>query len=234
MRQLSMGQLAWISGVSKSDISRIEAGKRDPGWLTMSRLLRAAGYRVGEDLTESGSDDLIVWLLEQYYVADLMGRRELLAEFETVGLCCPILERMGSRWVQLDVIQDPRLLPGNMTGDLPTMLDLLESQGQEPILSNSEALCRTREMGSFWPIVYVNAPEAVTGVDFGRRLGGRRARLVTTTDNVRRYTIVVKGTRYVSDEWAILDGLGAMDRTADYALAEVGSRATRLGWGLAA
>jgi transcriptional regulator with XRE-family HTH domain len=228
---MTISRFAQISEVSKSTISRIEAGISDPAWTAMVRLIAAAGYRVSEELPleDSGSDERLAWFLRKYRDGNADERDELLKWFYAIAQVSCTVYRVGHCMFEMPLIPWPNGVGGRVYGDLPTVLRRLEDQGQEPILSGSQASSRRTDLVSFVPLIYVRNPETVEEFARGRKGSFKTMKLMTTTDNVREFTSVHDGTRFVSDEWALIDSLATPDRTSDYALAEWESRLERVG-----
>jgi transcriptional regulator with XRE-family HTH domain len=223
---MTISRFAQISEVSKSTISRIEAGISDPAWTVMARLIAAGGYRVSDrlPLDDSGSDERLAWFLRKYRDGDAGEKDELLKWFYAIAQVSCTVDREGHSMFEMPLIPEPNGIPGRMYGDLPTVLQQLDEQGQEPILSGTQALNRRTDLIAFVPMIYVRDPDTVSGFVLGRKGAFKTMKLMTTTDNVREFTVEQDGTRFVSDEWALIDSLATPDRTSDYALAEWESR----------
>lgn len=63
---LSQRALAQRAGIAQSEIARIEAGRQEPGYRTLERLVRAAGFDLKVDLVPHDDHDerLIEAMLE--------------------------------------------------------------------------------------------------------------------------------------------------------------------------
>lgn len=55
--QLSQRQLARLAGTAQSVVARIEGGVTDPSWMTLQRLLAAAGFELRADLVVTPAVD---------------------------------------------------------------------------------------------------------------------------------------------------------------------------------
>jgi len=205
-RQLTMSALADLAGVPKSTVSRIEAGKIDPTVTMLSRIARAAGFRLVPELAEESTDEPFAAILARLDDAAPDERGRLLSRFPAVAATAPVAQRAGARRAEVP-------------GDISRVVDLLTVQGQEPVVSATEAVMDSVESTrSFFPIVYVNDPQTVTGFAQASRSSYQVMLLLPTTANVRAVTRDVGGITMVSHEWAVLDTLASPGRQADLGL----------------
>ncbi|MDR2565265.1 MAG: helix-turn-helix domain-containing protein [Bifidobacteriaceae bacterium] len=202
-RQLSMNALADLSGVSVSTISRIEAGKTEPSWAMIDRILGSAGFQLDSKLAEKGSDEPLAEILRRLEAAAPSDREAIVRRFPAAADLAQVARRAGRRRVEL-------------SGELREAVGALAAQGQSPIVSSVEAyvgdVSRTR---SFTPVVYVDDPAAVTGLKDSAWTSPRIMFLLATTDNVRTVARWEGDMRVVSKEWALLDSLASPGRQPD-------------------
>lgn len=87
---LSQRALAQRAGVAQSEIARIEAGRQEPGYRTLERLVRAAGFDLKVDLAPHDDHDerLIEAMLDlpvQERLDSLVRHAELFASARELG-----------------------------------------------------------------------------------------------------------------------------------------------------
>ncbi|MDR0283461.1 MAG: helix-turn-helix transcriptional regulator [Propionibacteriaceae bacterium] len=204
VRQLSMNALSDLSGVPVSTISRIEAGKVEPTWVMMARLVGAAGFRLETQVSESGSDEPFAVLLRKLVAADPVERDRLIRRFPATARLALVAKRNGVRRVEL-------------SAGLPDVLAALERQGVSPVVSSLEAFAGdVSRVRSFTPVVYVERPEEAN-LTPATRTSRLVMFLLPVTDNVRAVSHDV-GVRMVCREWALLDSLASPGRQADVTL----------------
>ncbi|MDR1184434.1 MAG: helix-turn-helix transcriptional regulator [Coriobacteriales bacterium] len=101
-RLLSMNSLADLAGVPASTISRIEAGKIEPTYSLLSRIVSAAGFALDSQVQEGGSDQPIAAYLDRLKAKSTpiqtVAARELLA----IASLAAIAKRIGVRRFELD------------------------------------------------------------------------------------------------------------------------------------
>lgn len=211
-RCLSMGALAQLAGVPTSTISRIESGKIEPTMAMVARIAAAAGFRFEPGLAESGDDDAVASLVSKMLSAGPGEYERLWALMPDVAAVTPVSRRNGVRRVEVP-------------GDLLQAVDILDKQGQEPIVSGFEAFSgEVDPMQSFIPLVYVQDPSTVTGFDSAGRSSYQVMLLLTATNNVRRFIRQGVGVPMMVPEWGLLDALASPGRQAEIAREVVTSR----------
>lgn len=97
-RQLTQKELAAISGVQASTISRIESGSVDPAYGTVVRLMRSMGLRPEASLSEEATDNPIA--------TAILSRPSLDRRFDTYRVAAqvsPVVARVGARAVVADL-----------------------------------------------------------------------------------------------------------------------------------
>ena len=202
-RQLTMNALADVSGVPVSTISRIEAGKVEPTWAMMSRLVAAAGFRLEPTLTETTTDDPLAALLRRLHGAEPGERERIIRRFPSAARLALVARRPGARRVALTV-------------SLGDALVSIGQQGGAPVVSSMEAFLRdASQTRSFTPVVYVTDPVAVDGFPAATPASPKILFLLPTTDNVRAWSSDIAGVRMVTREWALLDSLASPGRQPD-------------------
>ena len=204
-RRLTMAGLADLARVPTSTISRIESGKIEPTVAMLTRIAQAAGFRYEPRLTEAGSDQPFADTMERLMGDDTGERTRLFDRFPEVASTAPVVRRSGLRRVALP-------------DDLATAVNLLQQQGQRPIVSGMEAVAQSiNPTRSFVPLVYVDDPARVDG--FGPT-GGNAFQvmlLLPTTENVRQWTRDNADTSMVAKEWGWLDAMASPGRQGDIA-----------------
>ncbi|MDR2974024.1 MAG: helix-turn-helix transcriptional regulator [Propionibacteriaceae bacterium] len=205
-RQLTMNALSDVSGVPVSTISRIEAGRVEPTWAMMGRLLAAAGFRLDAELTETGSDDPFASVLRSLSEAQPSGRAGILRRFPTVARLAPVARRTGARRVEL-------------SDELGGAVISLARQGRAPVVSSLEAyLGDPNHTRSFSPVVYVDDPVLVTRFNVAKPTSPAVMFLLPMTENVRAVSTGGNEIGLVSREWALLDSLASPGRQPDATL----------------
>jgi transcriptional regulator with XRE-family HTH domain len=201
-----MTALADLAHVPASTISRIESGKLEPTLAMVARITEAAGFRFEPELTESGSDQPFVDLLDRFENANADERERLFKRFPETATTAPLGRRSGMRRVAV-----PQ--------SLERAIDLLIAQRQNPVVSGMEAVAESIDpMSSFIPIVYVEDPTQVTGFGPAGRGANQILMILPTTEGVRSYTRGTLVIPMVSREWGLLDALASPGRQSDIAL----------------
>lgn len=201
-RRLTQKELARVSGVSPSTLSRVEAGKVDPTYGTLAALMRSMGYRFGDDLQQESTDEQIAKAVEATYGR----RRDRLAAYRVAGQVAPVTKRIGVKPV---------------VADLDDMLVALEGSGSDYAFSSFEGYYggwSERGTASFWPVVYVDA-----GVEWPWRsqlTPGVKGTVyvLPLTEFSRRHRERVGGMWAMSPDWSLIDAIASPGRQADVGL----------------
>ncbi|MCL2803640.1 MAG: helix-turn-helix domain-containing protein [Micrococcales bacterium] len=210
-RGLTMAGLADLASVPTSTISRIESGKTEPTVAMLSRIARAAGFTYKPTLTEAGSDQPFADAVARLAEADVGERVRLLGRFPIVASTAPVARRTGTRRVAVP-------------GGLVAAVELLQAQGQHPVVSGVEAVAASIDLiRSFVPLVYVDDPVRVERFAPGDRDAFQVMLLLPTTENVRRWTRNDTATAMVVREWGWLDAMASPGRQGDIAREEFAS-----------
>lgn len=208
-RLLTQKELAGISGVSPSTLSRLESGKIDPAYSTVIRLLPTMGYKPGPDLDEESDDSQILAAI--LAINSTPGDTPPLIDqrfdvYRVAGQVSPVTARVGARTV---------------TADLNEMVDVLEGAGVPYAFSALEGFYGgwpKSGPGSFWPVVYID-PEFVQPWPT-QPVPGTRGTVYTLpmTENASRFAGRVNGISAMRPDWSIIDTIASSLRQSDVGL----------------
>lgn len=200
-RQLTQKELAGISGVTASTISRIESGKVDPAYGTVVTLMRSMGLRPDAGLVEESTDDQIV--------AAICSRPSLDERFDRYRVAAqvsPVASRMGARTV---------------LADLDDMREVLDRSSVAYAFSALEGFYGGWSASgpqSFWPVVYIEPTfEAAWAT---QTVPGRPGTVyvLPMTANAARFVETVAGLSVMSPDWSIIDTIASPGRQSDVGL----------------
>ena len=205
-RELSTKALADLAGVPTSTISRIEAGLVEPTIAMLMRIANSVGYSAELMLSDSGSDASYTNFLTQLEAADTKKKARLIRRMPTVAELSPVTKRLGLRRVEL-------------SDNLESTIAMLAQQGQSPTISSLEAYVQDyKEKRSFYPVIYVEEPLSVSGLNNATKTSPSICFLLPATDGVKSWERTVDGVGMVSKEWGLLDALASPGRQADVAM----------------
>ncbi len=198
-RQLTRKELATLAGVSPSTVSRIEAGKVDPAFGTLTRLLTSAGYRFDTSLVADVTDDAIVAAITSKPSLD-----EVFDVYRVAAQVCPVRERAGAQVV----VSSP-----------DDMLSVFDDADVDYAFSALEGFYGgwSSSMGrsSFWPVVYVDPNFTVPWPEQpfpGRR---RTVYLLPLTENAQRFRVRKGALWTMTSDWSLIDTIASPDRQSD-------------------
>jgi transcriptional regulator with XRE-family HTH domain len=205
-RLLSMNALADLADVPASTISRIEAGEMEPTFFMLERIVGAAGFSLNSRVQEAGSDQPFATFLDRLNDKggsfDLVSAKELL----TIASLALVARRKGAKRVELST-------------SLKDAIQTWSELDQAPIISSLEAYNKDiQTLQSFVPVVYVDNPEAIPGLEPVTMRSLQVMFILPTTDNVRKNTRAIRGIDMVVPEWGMLDALASPGRQPDAAL----------------
>lgn len=208
-RRLTQKELAGISGVSASTLSRIESGQVDPAYGTVVRLLRTMGYKPGPRLVQESDDSQVLAAIltvnsTANNTAPLVDQR--FDTYRVAGQVSPVTSRAGVRAV---------------TADLNEMTDVLEGAGVPYAFSALEGFYggwSQRGPQSFWPVVYID-PAFVQPWPT-QPVTGTRGTVYTLpmTENAALFVERVNGISAMSPDWSIIDTIASPNRQSDVGL----------------
>jgi transcriptional regulator with XRE-family HTH domain len=211
-RLLSMNSLADLAGVPASTISRIEAGKIEPTFAMLKKIVEAAGFCFASRLEDAGSDQPVASYIARLKSKNLEIRERPARELLAIARLMPVAKRRGARRLEI---------PKN----LQEAVCRLDGQGQEPVISALEAYSgRISPQQSFVPIVYVNDPDSITGFKIATPRSPSVLFALPITDNVRQYAQLKRGVAMVASQWALMDALASPGRQPDAALEALAAR----------
>lgn len=201
LRQLTQKELARISDVPASTLSRIEAGVVEPAYKTVVKLMRTMGLKPDAELTGESTDEQIENAILSE--VDLPERYDI---YRVAAQVSPVTQRIGARTVTVKLSQMIKLLEETST---PYAVSALEGfygrwDGENPI--------------SFWPVVYVapdfTQPWPTQPVPLTRDT----VYVMPLTERVARYTDRVGETNFMPPDWSIIDTIASPNRQADIGL----------------
>lgn len=200
-RRLTQKELAGLSGVSASTLSRIESGAVDPAFGTVVKLLRTMGFKPGPDLENDADDDQIL--------KAILSKPSLEKRFDVYRVAAqvsPITGRSGVRAV---------------TADLDEMAGLLERTGISYAFSTLEGFYggwSDRGPQSFWPVVYIDP--AFEQPWPTQSTAGTRGTVYTLpmTENAARCVERVNGIMVMNPDWSVIDTIASPLRQSDVGL----------------
>ena len=201
-----MNTLAELAGVPPSTISRIEAGKLEPTFLMLMRILQAAGFTFDNQLKESGSDQPFDSYIRRLKKSNLDIQKEPAKNLLAVASSAPIAKRNGVTRYELGY-------------SLRDVVLELERQGQSPVVSSLESWAGSIDsVYSFTPIVYVDNPSIIKNLKPANSQSSQILFLLPLTKNAQKNMRAVRGFNMTSRAWGMLDALASPGRQPDAAL----------------
>ena len=227
---LNRGQLARLSGVAASTISRIELGTLEPTWATMNKVLMCAGYKTTGALDSAGDRDAVhaarfaLGELTNTVLTD--GALEWLRRWERAGF---------TRGNQAVSVKPLALAAGIASGiferpnrrisvvyDVPwqKLAAALSQAGFSYAVTGITATEPTRATdGAWWPLIYLDRlSAAVAELNLSPAPHGQpRITLFEFDDVSRAETVTSDGFTWASPAQALIDSYGGPGRMADQA-----------------
>lgn len=196
-RGLTPAELATLSGVSKSSISRLEAGKLNPSFEMVRTLLNSIGFEASEQLRPKVSDAQMFRFLDEYS-AGLIADSEAIDRLRIAAQTAPLRDRPGLRYV---------------AADLREVLAFLRRENAQFAVSGLEA-CSNET--SFEPIFYLD-PELE--IPWAEPRFGQRGSYILTLD-ARKVGLIDRDgpDPIMPSAWALMDAIASPGRQSDVAL----------------
>lgn len=228
---LSQAELARMSGIAPSTVSRIERGELDPTWSVMNRMLQSAGYQATGGLSSSGDvnavaaaravlgelgdsvgNDRVRSWIDRWKRARFIDETGYVRNVEKIGVQAGNASRLFDRPnPKLSVVYER---------SWQNIVQSLQKSGVGYAVSGITATSRTRVRdGAAWPMIYVDSiPAALAAAGLREQLtSGPRVTLMRFDDVSATGTVVDEGFTFASPGQALVDSYAGPGRMADQA-----------------
>jgi len=200
-RQLTQKELAGVSGVPASTVSRIESGSVDPAYGTVVKLLRSLGLGPDANLVEESTDDQIMRAIRSGPTLD-----QRFDTYRVAAQVSPVAARVGARAVEADLNEMRRAFESARADYAFSALE-----GYYGGWSESGAQ-------SLWPVVYLEASFQQAWPTQPRPGMRGTVYILPMTENAAAFVESVDGLRVMSTDWSIIDTIASPGRQSDVGL----------------